>query len=303
MRCNERPAPYPADTRAKGWRFELDLERIEQSDTWALASADVRPWLFLLWAKSWQQVPCGSLPNDDALIAARIGMAPKAFTKARAVLLRGWWAADDGRLYHDVIGDRVRSMLEAKRKESDRKAAYRAKMDAERAMPTASVPPVSHGTTTGLPPPSTGCDGTGTRTGTRRKEEKKEKSAPLCVAVSVLIKAGFSPEVADEFIAHKARFKAPLTPRAWADHLSESLKAGWTPLQAAEKVMAKGWKGFEAKYVASETPSAPRAVSFRAQDIADKTAQANRWLGSLAPANAGKDFIDMEDTNARLSMG
>lgn len=301
--ADTRPAPYPTDTRAKGWRFELDLERIEQSDTWALAAADIRPWLFLLWAKSWQQVPCGSLPNDDALIAARIGMAPKAFSKARAVLLRGWWAADDGRLYHDVIGDRVRSMLEAKRKESDRKAAYRAKMDAERGMPTASVPPVSHGTTTGLPRPSGGCDDTGTRTGTRRKEEKKEKSAPLCVAPSVLIEAGFSPEVAAEFIAHKSRHKAPLTERAWADHLSESVKAGWTPLQAAEKVMAKAWKGFEAKYVASETPAAPRAVSFRAQDIADKTAQANRWLGSLAPANAGEDFIDMEDTNARLSMG
>ena len=170
---NTHPAPYPSETRSKGWRFELDLERIRQSDTWALASPEVRPWLFLLWATAWEQVPCGSLPNDDALICARIGMTTKAFTKVRSVLLRGWWAADDGRLYHDVIASRVMAMLEAKRKESDRKAAYRAKMDAERAgsdTKSHAKDAVSHGTTTGQTPDGTvcptGCDATGTSTGT-----------------------------------------------------------------------------------------------------------------------------------------
>ena len=171
------PAPYPADTRAKGWRFELDLERIEQSDTWALAAPDVRPWLFLLWAKAWQQAPCGSLPNDDALIAARIGMAPKAFSKARAVLLRGWWVADDGRLYHDVIAARVMAMLESKRKESDRKAAYRSKMDAERSKTAATVLQMSHGTTTGQTVDGRGCDDTGTSTGTRTSTGLKERES------------------------------------------------------------------------------------------------------------------------------
>lgn len=67
-----------------------------------------------------------------------------------------------------------------------------------------------------------------------------------------LVDAGFSETAAAEFIAHKRSLKAPLTARAWADHLSESRKAGWLPADAAEKVMAKNWKGFEAKYVASE---------------------------------------------------
>ena len=84
--------------------------------------------------------------------------------------------------------------------------------------------------------------------------EPKEKSAPLSVAPSVLVEAGFSPEVAGEFIAHKARMKAPLTARAWADHVREAQKAGWSAVAAAEKVMAKSWKGFEAKYVANERP-------------------------------------------------
>ena len=131
------------------------------------------------------------------------------------------------------------------------------------------------------------------------KKEKKENTAPLCVAPSVLIEAGFSPEVAAEFIAHKSRHKAPLTERAWADHLSESLKAGWTPLQAAEKVMAKAWKGFEAKYVASEAPSAkPLPQSFYAADVAAKRAIGDAWMGSAKPV----PFIDMETSNARIEM-
>lgn len=84
------------------------------------------------------------------------------------------------------------------------------------------------------------------------KPINKDKSAPLCVAVSVLVETGFDEQTAEEFIAHKTKIKAPLTARAWADHLTESAKAGWTPKAAAEKVMAKNWKCFEAKYVANE---------------------------------------------------
>ena len=87
---------------------------------------------------------------------------------------------------------------------------------------------------------------------TKNQEPKKDKSAPLCVAVSVLVEKGFDEQTAEEFIAHKTKIEVPLTARAWSDHLSESEKAGWTPKAAAEKVMAKNWKGFEAKYVANE---------------------------------------------------
>lgn len=122
-----KPAPYPADTKAKGWRFELDLEQVRQSDTWALANAATRPWLLMLWATAWEQVPCGSLPADDALIAARMGMDLKAFTKVRTVMLRGWWVADDGRLYQDTIVTRVLAMLDKRTKDAVRTANSRAK--------------------------------------------------------------------------------------------------------------------------------------------------------------------------------
>lgn len=86
-----------------------------------------------------------------------------------------------------------------------------------------------------------------------RKRAVKAKK-PMA-SVNDLMAFGFTPEVAAEFIAYKAEVKAPLTQRAWQDHLAEARKASMTPVQAAEKVMARSWKGFEAKYVANDRAS------------------------------------------------
>ena len=195
--------PYPADTKAKGWRFELDLERVMQSDTWALATPDVRPWLLMLWTTAWQQNPCGSMPSDDTLLAARLGMAPKAFAKAKAVLLRGWWLADDGRLYHDTIVERVLDMLRQRDAERNRKAAYRTKQEADRkAADSKNVPQMSHGTSDGQPWDSGGIDATRTSTRTRTstgisKELHGLNTHTACVSPGEICKALKAIGIAD----------------------------------------------------------------------------------------------------------
>jgi len=162
-------APYPSDTRAKGWRFELDHERIRQSDTWALAAPEIRPWLLMLWMTAWEQVPCGSLPDDDELIAVRIGMPLDMFLASKDRLMRGWWRADDGRLYHRVLTERVLDMLRTKDKERKRKSDYRARMSGSRPKASHGSPELSHGTEQGQAPDShgndPGRDDTGTGTG------------------------------------------------------------------------------------------------------------------------------------------
>ncbi|WP_260426976.1 hypothetical protein [Burkholderia cenocepacia] len=159
--------PYPPDTRAKGWRFELDYERIRQSDTWALATPEIRPWLLMLWMTAWEQAPCGSLPDDDELIAARIGMDLEHFQSVKKRLLRGWWVADDGRLYHNTMVERVQEMLATRDKERNRKSEWRDRKKAEKQ--SEEVPDMSHGTTPGQTWESHGSDDTGTGTGTGSK--------------------------------------------------------------------------------------------------------------------------------------
>lgn len=116
---------------------------------------------------------------------------------------------------------------------------------------------------------------------------RNQKTAPECASVPDLVAAGFDEATAAEFIAHKAKVKAPLTRRAWADHLAECRKARWTPMRAAEKVMAKNWKGFEAKYVADERPDF----------MSRKEAEAAKWMYPKSSA-PGFDFIDMEENDA-----
>lgn len=119
-------APYGADVTSNGWRFELDLVRVKRSDTWALASPSQRPWLLMIWSVAWEQAPCGSLPSDSRLIAAHIGMPTEEFAILRDVLLRGWWLASDGRLYHDVLVSRVLEMLAKRDANRDRQSRHRA---------------------------------------------------------------------------------------------------------------------------------------------------------------------------------
>jgi hypothetical protein len=176
------PAPYPSDTKAKGWRFELDNERIRQSDTWALAAPEIRPWLLMLWMTAWDQVPCGSLPDNDELIAVRIGMPLDMYMASKERLLRGWWKADDGRLYHHTMTERVLDMLEKRTKESRRKAEYRARMSGKRPGPSHDSPEMSHGTDAGQPQDSHGSDpgrdDTRTRTSTRTIKEEAAAAPP-----------------------------------------------------------------------------------------------------------------------------
>jgi uncharacterized protein YdaU (DUF1376 family) len=133
---------------------------------------------------------------------------------------------------------------------------------------------------------------------------QKKKSArthapppPPAVEPSALVEVGFTPELAAEFIAHKARLKAPLTPLAWADHQREAAKARWSPLQAAEKVMAKGWKGFEAKYVADERPDRP-AESFAQRAARERVEAIAPGVARKAPTTT-KPLMEVFDVSAR----
>jgi hypothetical protein len=66
-------------------------------------------------------------------------MAPKLFAKHRAVLLRGWWTASDGRLYHNTLAGRVLEMIESRGKNAKRVADWKAakrEQQAGNALPT-----------------------------------------------------------------------------------------------------------------------------------------------------------------------
>jgi hypothetical protein len=106
--------PYPPDTKAGSFAFDVDIARIVASDTWILAKPEVRPWLLSVWALSWLQVPCGTWPKEIELISAHVGCSPDFFRLHESVLLRGWELYSDGRRYHPVITEKVTKMCAAR---------------------------------------------------------------------------------------------------------------------------------------------------------------------------------------------
>lgn len=158
------------------------MEQARQSDTWALASPQARPWLLMLWAVAWEQVPCGSLPNDDELIAARLGIELDQFAGMKRVLLRGWWTADDGRLYHGVMISRVLAMLEKKDKDRQRKAGWRGKKSQGVTLDSASVPRDGRVTDVSVPPESRVADATKHQAPSTSNTQANACDAPQSVA-------------------------------------------------------------------------------------------------------------------------
>lgn len=97
----------PADVELRGlpW-MRLDTVRLLDSDLFAKSKGDEFKAAVALWCKSWGQVPAGSLPDDDQILAHLSGAGSK-WKKVRAMALRGWVVCSDGRLYHPVVAEQA----------------------------------------------------------------------------------------------------------------------------------------------------------------------------------------------------
>lgn len=297
-----RPVPYPADTRARGWRFEIDYEKVDQSDTWPLA-AEVpmaQHALLMMWLVAWTQEPCGSLPNDEALIRAKCKIPPKFWPTFRDVLMRGWWLAEDGRLYHDTITVRVLAMLDKRASDAQRSANRRARQ-AEAAANPPEVTPASRVTPPGLQgefdtkhlEPST------SSIPPKPPRKRRGGAAALLVSVETMVGEGVQQRHAEDWLAVRATKKLPLTQTAW-DAVKEQAAVAKLSLDAAIRTAAvNGWGGFKAKWLAELPLAGPGAapaitVSSDAAAItkAQQEAEASRLADPAAQAAANAARIE-----------
>jgi hypothetical protein len=225
--------PYPDDIKARGWKFDVDIERLKASGTWALAALEQRPWLLLLWCESWQSIPVGSYPDDDAVIAARIGMPPSQFQAWRPTLMRGWYKASDGLLYHGVITEFVLAMAKKRAKERARVERWRSNASVTRNQRVSTTPtPTPTPTPTTTSPSPTG-----------------EGVSPAEAATSEQAKA--IPDCPHEAIIAAYHEVLPELPRVrvWTAARKTHLRARWRERAEAGEyaTLADGlayWRGF-----------------------------------------------------------
>ena len=125
---NEKPLPtppVPPDLDLSSLSYmPLHVSRLLASDTWMIATGDEAKAAVTLWARSWHQIPAGSLPNDDRLLAALSG-AGKKWVKVKDTALRGFLLCFDGRLYHSIICEEAMEAHEKRTKWRDKKRRHR----------------------------------------------------------------------------------------------------------------------------------------------------------------------------------
>lgn len=100
----------------------LELARLRKSKSWLLAKRkpEIGFYMINLWCAAWHNVPAGSLEDDDDQLADQAMCDPKRWPKVREEALRGWVKASDGRLYHNIVAEKVLEAWAAKRKQRGR---------------------------------------------------------------------------------------------------------------------------------------------------------------------------------------
>jgi hypothetical protein len=129
---SDLPEPLtPADCDLRGMEWmPMHGHKLEGSDFDSLANDTEYRAAHRLWWAAWQQqVPAASLPDNDKIICNLAGFQrdQKGWEKVRAMALHGFVKCSDGRLYHRFLAPEAIIAWEKRKRERERKAAYRSK--------------------------------------------------------------------------------------------------------------------------------------------------------------------------------
>jgi uncharacterized protein YdaU (DUF1376 family) len=97
----------------------LEVLRLRDSTLAVKASAEEFRAAVLLWCAAWHQVPAGSLPDDDRVLARLAGIDNiRTWKRIREGALHGFSKCSDSRLYHHLICERAADNWESRRGKS-----------------------------------------------------------------------------------------------------------------------------------------------------------------------------------------
>lgn len=132
--AHEPLTPAGLDLRDFDW-MPLEVKRLRDSDLSVLAPGDAFRAAVLLWCAAWHQVPAGSLPSDDRLLANLVGYGRdlEGWSTIKADAMRGFIECSDGRLYHPLVCEKALEADEQRNKQRKRtQAATSARRNGQR---------------------------------------------------------------------------------------------------------------------------------------------------------------------------
>jgi hypothetical protein len=189
---NDPLTPLNCDLRAYDW-FPFYHKRMRQSAFWKRASDAVCRISVEFWSEAYEQVPAGSLPDDDVQLSDWAGFGRRNLSEWLAIkedVMCAWVKCDDGRWYHPTLCEVALTAWEERQDHLRRRAGERQRKEDYRKRRTSSDGPVenvgqdlgqnevSHGTSEDFPPENA-LKGTVTGTGTRILSSEANASSEL----------------------------------------------------------------------------------------------------------------------------
>jgi len=246
----EPPIPDACDLREHA-EVPLDVSWFQQVFLPLHTLSGTVPSAVRLWLAAWQQVPAGSLPNDDRLLCALSGgHRLSRFQKDKEALLQGWVLCSDDRWYHPVLAEQVLRVVSARgrRARSARVAAQARWSVAPTKSPRASDQTESRVDASEMLP---------------KPERKRRKSGGGALRDDLLaldLPESVSLDVWTRFVDFRFDTKKPLTLQGGklALHkLDELRKAGNDPEAVVNQSILSGWMGL---FAVQKGKSAGRGV-------------------------------------------
>lgn len=237
----ELPDPLaPAEVDLRGYGFmPFYGGHLLGSDFDAKTSDSAWRAAVCLWWSAWNNVPAGSLPDDDTYLAkaAHLGRDVRTWRKLREAALHGFVKCSDGRLYHRFLCPIAIEAYARRKAERDKKRRHRAAMAGPDLLGDGT------GTDGGTAPPRERGRGTEQGEGVTTNPPTPQFVFTLPDWVPV--------EPWNGFVAMRQKIKKPLTERAKkliCDDLQALREKGFDPGKVLEQSEKKNWLGvFEIK--------------------------------------------------------
>lgn len=196
----------------------------------------------------------------NALCRLIIARSDEERTAVEQVLNEFFTQTDQGWFHArcDEEIQRYQANIAAKSVAGKASAARRAQKTAKKPnASTTTVKPTMDGETTPVEQPLNEC-ATNQEPITNNQEPVKEKTKqkspaaarPASLSVPDLVAMGVNAQIADEFLQIRRKQRAPLTPLALDGIRREAGRADMTLDAALRKCIERGWRGFEASWVA-----------------------------------------------------
>lgn len=134
--CDHPEPLVPADADVRGFKdMPLDVSRLVDSTVWISLTPVGQAASINLWMRAWNQVPAGSLPDNDRVLE-HFSMVGAEWAEVRDAVLSKWVKCSDGRLYHPFLCGKVNKMLDVReQKQAGAAARWKRKQDAKEKQP------------------------------------------------------------------------------------------------------------------------------------------------------------------------